>query len=157
MNMGNLVARARAFRPANSSSEGSSVIELAIAMVPLALLLVGAVDLGRGYYVAIEVESAAESGAIYGTLHNTDVSGMQAAATLDAKDVPSLGVIATYGCECSDGSSVTPNCSSAPSCSVNVVNYVEVDTSATYVPIMKYPGIPASFALSGKGRMRSSY
>jgi Flp pilus assembly protein TadG len=139
------------------NQEGQSVIELALVLVPFMLLLVGAADFGRGYYLAIEVESAAEAGAIYGTLNQTDTSGMKAAALLDANDVPSLSATATYGCECSDGTSATVSCSTTPSCTVNVVNYVEVDTSATYTPIMKYPGIPSSFALTGKGRMRSSY
>jgi hypothetical protein len=82
---------------------------------------------------------------------------MIAAAKLDAKDVSNLAAQASYGCECSDGSSPVASCGTAPSCAVNVVNYVEVDTSATYTPILKYPGIGSSFALSGKGRMRAAH
>ena len=136
--------------------EGSSLIEVAMLTPFLLLLLVGGVDFGRGYFVAMEVANAAESGALYGSLNYTDTTGMVKAAQLDAKDVPSLVGIAKYGCECADGSSAVANCSSAPLCiATNVVNYVEVDTATTYTPILRYPGIPTSFALTGKARMRA--
>jgi Flp pilus assembly protein TadG len=138
-----------------NQEQGSTLLEVALITPVLALLMVGAVDFGRGYYVAMEVSSAAEAGALYGVQNTTDTSGMAAAATLDAKDVPGLGVNASYGCECSDGSNAVANCTSTPSCPANVVKYVEVDTTATYSPILEYPGVPSSFALTGKGRMRA--
>jgi hypothetical protein len=84
---------------------------------------------------------------------------MQNAAVADAQDVPSFttsSVTATYGCECSDGSSPVASCASTPSCgTMNVVDYVQVSTSATYTPILPYPGIPSTFTLSGSARMRA--
>jgi Flp pilus assembly protein TadG len=137
--------------------DGSSLIEVAIITPVLLFLMVGAVDFGRGYYYANEVSAAAETGALYGSLNNTDTAGMIAAAKLDAKDVSGINVTAITGCECSDGTHSVTNCGTAPTCGVNVVNFVEVDTSATYTPILKYPGIGSSFALTGKGRLRASH
>ncbi len=137
------------------SEAGTSLLETAFALPVFILLLLGAVDFGRAWYADIEVSSASEAGALYGVQNITDVAGMQAAATLDAADVASVSLVATYGCECSDGSSVTPSCTSTPTCSVNVVNYVQVTTSSTYTPIFPYPGIPTSFALSSTSRMRA--
>jgi Flp pilus assembly protein TadG len=136
--------------------DGGSVIETALLMPLLLLLLVGAVDYGRGFFAAIEVSSAAEAGALYGTLNSTDTAGMIAMAKLDAKDIPGLTATAVYGCECSDNSASSANCAVALTCGANVVTYVEVATTATYVPILRYPGIPTSFALKGKVRLRTS-
>jgi Flp pilus assembly protein TadG len=136
---------------------GSSAIEVALMAPILALLLVGGVDFGRGYFVALEVSSAAESGALYGSTNTSDTKGMVSAAKLNAKDVPGIAATASTGCECSDGTGAVASCSPVPSCTVNVVDYVEVDTSATYTPILKYPGIPSTFSLTGRGRMRAGY
>jgi Flp pilus assembly protein TadG len=139
------------------NEDGSSIIETAMLMPLLLLLLVGAIDFGRAYFVAIEVSSSAEAGALYGTQNSSDTAGMVTAATLDAPEVSNLTTVATYGCECSDGSSVSPSCGSLPVCTYNVVSYVEVDTSATYIPILLYPGIPSSISLTGKARMRAGH
>jgi Flp pilus assembly protein TadG len=137
--------------------EGSSIIETALLMPLLLLILVAAIDFGRAYFMAIEVSSAAEAGALYGTVNPADTAGMVAAAQLDATDVASLTAVATYGCQCSDGSSVVVSCGTAPICTYNVVNYVEISTSATYSSLINYPGIPSSLALSGKARMRTGH
>jgi Flp pilus assembly protein TadG len=135
--------------------DGSSILETALLMPFLLLLLTGAVDFGRAYFMAIEVSSSAEAGALYGTQNGSDTAGMVAAATLNAPEVSNLSPVATYGCECSDGSSVSASCGSLPLCTYNVVNFVEVDTSATYTSILPYPGIPSSIALTARARMRT--
>jgi hypothetical protein len=40
-------------------------------------------------------------------------------------------------------------------CTVNVVNYVKVTTSATYKPMFPWPGIPASIAMQGSAKLRA--
>jgi Flp pilus assembly protein TadG len=134
--------------------EGSSLIELALILPMLLLLLVGAVDFGRGYFMSIEVASASEAGALYGAQNSSDITGMQAAATLDGADVPGLTAGATQGCECADGSGSTPQCSSTPICTGNVVGYVEVTTQSTYKTLLGYPGLPSRIPLSGRTRLR---
>jgi Flp pilus assembly protein TadG len=137
--------------------DGSSLIETACLLPLLLLLLVGAVDFGRAYFAAVEVSSAAEAGALYGVQFPADTTGMIAAAKLDAADLAGLTPTATYGCECSDGSSITSLCGTAPTCAFNVVNYVEVDTTATYTPLIKYPGFSKSLTLNSKAKMRSAH
>jgi Flp pilus assembly protein TadG len=125
-------------------------------MLPfLTLLLLGVIDFGRAYYVNVEVSNAAYTGALYGTQNHSDTTGMQNAATGDAPDVAGITATATYGCECSDGSNVVASCSTQPTCSVNVVNYVQVTTSATYRTMFPWPGIPSSLALQGSAKLRA--
>ncbi len=90
------------------ANEGTSILEAALILPVLLLMLVVAVDLGRAYYVAIEVASAAHAGALYGAQYPTDTNGMIAASKLDALDVPTLSVVAAYGCECSDAIALLP-------------------------------------------------
>ncbi len=137
--------------------EASQLVELAMVTPMLLLLLAGAVDFGRAYYVAMEVSSAAEAGATYGLQNPTDTAGMKSAALLNVPDLPNLTPTAVYGTECSDGTSAVSGGATPPTCAVDVVQYVEVDTTATYRPILIYPGIQSLFTLTGKSRMRASY
>ncbi|SNS93986.1 Flp pilus assembly protein TadG [Granulicella rosea] len=150
--------KSRRLRAYLRRDDGASLIEVAIIMPVLLLLLVGAVDFGQAYYAAIEVSSAAEAGALYGVQQPTDTAGMQAAAILDAPDVATIAAVATYGCQCSDGTGVSANCSYAPTnCSSNIVNYVQVSTTATYTSILRFPGIPIHIPLTSVVRMRSAH
>jgi Flp pilus assembly protein TadG len=150
-------AQARTLAEVHGSERGSSVLELAFMLPFLLFLLIAAADFGRAYYLMIEVADAAHTGALYGTQNPTDTTGMQNAAKGNAGNIPSgLTATATYGCECSDGTSAVASCTSTPSCTVNAVNYVQVITSYTYSPLLPYPGAPSSLTLQGKSRMRAS-
>jgi Flp pilus assembly protein TadG len=134
------------------SERGSSLVELGLMLPVLGLLLFGAIDFGRAYYLSIEVTNAARAGAQFG-VENASSAGMQNAATSDASDVPGITATASYGCECPDGSGQIPNCSSSPACA-NAVNYVQVTTNATYTPLIPWPGIPSSIPLTGQATVR---
>ena len=142
------------------AEEGSSLLELALVLPVLCLMLVGTADFGQAYYLNIEVSRAAYAGAIYGSQTPADTSGMRAAAVADAADVPGFStsnVTVTTGCECSDGSSASTNCSVTPSCSANAVTFVQVNTSFSYQSMLPYPGIPSPLTLKGLSRMRAPY
>ena len=143
---------------ANTARErGASLLEFALLFPFLSLLLLGVIDFGRAYYLNIEVSNAAYVGALYGSQNPTDATGMQNAALGEAPDVSGIAATATYGCECSDGTSPITQCTSQPSCTVNVVKYVQVTTSATYRTLFPWPGIPSSFSLQGTARLRAGH
>jgi Flp pilus assembly protein TadG len=139
-----------------ASERGASLVEFALMLPLLGLLLLGVIDFGRAYYLSIEINNAAYAGAMYGASNSADTTGMTNAALADAPDVQGMTATPTIGCECSDGSGVTPNCSSPPSCSVNVVNYVQVKTSTTYNTLIPWPGIPRQLTLTGSAVLRAS-
>jgi len=56
---------------------GQSLVELAISFMVIALLLSGAVDLGRAYFVLIALRDAAQEGAIYASMKPTDTTGIE--------------------------------------------------------------------------------
>jgi len=138
--------------------EGSALIELALMLPVFALIFMGLVDLGRGYFAAIEVSSAAASAASYGSQQPFDTAGIKAAALLGAADVNNLTATVSSGCECSDGTSVQPGCASTPAnCSTDFVTYVQVTTNASYTPLFRYPGLPSTYNLQSRAQMRSAY
>jgi Flp pilus assembly protein TadG len=154
-----LIAEGARFARALRSEGGSSLVEMALVLPVLFLLLLGVVDFGRAYYLAIEVSQAAHTAALYGSQNPTDTTGMQYAAVADAPDVPNFtisSVTATYGCECSNGSLPVASCTTNPACgAMNVVDYIQVNTSTSYSAMFPYPGIPSPLTLRGSARMRA--
>ena len=137
--------------------EGSALIELALLMPIFLLLFMGTVDLGRGFFAAIKVSSAAAAAASYGAQQPSDITGIQAAAVMGAPEVNNLTSSVSTGCECSDGTSVQPGCASTPAnCSTDFVTYVQVTTYASYTPLFKYPGLPSSYNLQSRAEMRAA-
>ena len=163
---------------------GQALVELALVTPILTLLMLGAVELGRIAYFAIEVESAARAGASYGSVNVANAFGdpttIQQAAMNDAPDLPNL--VATPGtacvCEtvygtantpplldptsgttwCANSSGVNPvmdSCNATTNTSFQaVVEYVTVSTSAAVDPLIHLPGLPTSFTLHGYCQMR---
>jgi Flp pilus assembly protein TadG len=141
-----------------ASQRGASLVELAFLLPFLLLLLIGVVDLGRAFYLGIEVADAARAGAMYGYQTSAtmkDLAGIKTAASNDAPEVTGLTTTSSYGCMCSDGSSPSTNCGTPPTCSSGKrqVNYVIVNTSATYTALFPWPGVPKSFALTGRAQL----
>jgi Flp pilus assembly protein TadG len=137
------------------SPEGTNLIEFAFVVPLLVVMLLGTIDIGQLAYVYIEVSNAARAGVAYGAQTHVTASddpGMTQAAQNDA---PNMGLTATpaHFCECSDGS---PSTCSVGACSGDhLVEYVQVDTSATYQPWFPCPGIPSSVTVTGTAKMRA--
>lgn len=135
---------------------GSSLVELALVTPVLLTILIGAVDIGRMYFMSIEVAGAADAGALYGVQSVSDATGIQAIVLADAPDATNLTAVSIYGCECADGTSSSIACASAPSCTGNnLVYWVNVTATATFTPLVPWPGIPSSVTIRNTSQMRS--
>jgi Flp pilus assembly protein TadG len=150
-------------RTLHINNQGNALIETALVVPVLLLMLVGAVDLGRAFTIAVAAQSAAHAGAVYGSLNPTDTAGMIAAAKLDAANWAVIVPSATYDCRCYDGSSVQALCASQPAgctdpsvfTTENSVYNVTVTTTATVTPLLLYPGF-TSFTINSKASLRAS-
>jgi Flp pilus assembly protein TadG len=150
------------------AQRGSTLVETALVITFLLMpLFFVTLDFGRWFYYSIEIQNAAQAAAQYGAQNISDGTGITSAATTDAADLSGMGVAVAVGCECPDGSNITPGtnanpCSSPPSCSGGAsgpVDYVQVQTSATYTPVIPwttYIGAPASITLKGEAWMRTT-
>lgn len=167
------------------NDSGSAFVELALVLPLLSLVLVGAAELGRIAYFAIEVTNAARAGAAYGSQNTTTASTQNptyeaAIQTAALDDAPELAKVASTftatantftDCEQVNTNSgtttvtvaLTPyNLFNATTCSTStisgetnsIVNYVQVNTTATVSTMFRYPGIPRSFTLNGFAEMR---
>ena len=136
---------------------GASLIELAFVLPLFPLLLFGALDFARAFYVSVEIVGAAQAAAFYGSQNPNDTTGMQTAAKDDAPDVPNLSVgTPTSGCECLDGSHYGAVCPTMATCGGNnTVQRVNVTVTGTYSPLIPWPGVPSSMSLTGSAAMRS--
>jgi Flp pilus assembly protein TadG len=134
--------------------EGSSFVELAFVLPIFLLMFVPAFDIGRALYASIEISSAAEAGAMYGVQNPSDVAGMVTASTGSMSNLSGVSASATYGCECSDGSSAVTSCTSTPTCTYNYVTYIDVVATVPYATTFKYPGLPSSMNITRETRMR---
>jgi hypothetical protein len=111
-------------------------------------------DFARVVYAGIEIANAARAGVQYGALtpgHSGDTAGMVQAATTDAADLGStVTASASNFCTCS-GSTVgcTSLCSGA-----TPDGYVSVTANYTFTPVIPYPGLPQTVALSRTAKMR---
>ena len=137
--------------------QGASLVELAFVLPLFPLLLFGAVDFGRAFYLSVEVVGAAQAAAAYGSQNPTDIAGMQNAALDDAPDVPNLSAgTPTSGCECLDGSHYGTVCPTTATCGGNnTVQRVNVTVTGTYSPLIPWPGVPSTMSLSSSASMRS--
>jgi Flp pilus assembly protein TadG len=139
------------------SERGTSLVETALLVPSLLMVMVGAIDFGRAYYLADEIAGAAQAGAVYGSQNITDTTGITNTANDNAPDVSGLTVTPSWGCECSDGTESSTSCSSTPTgCSANVVYYATVTASATYTPVFPWKGISNSITIARSSTMRSS-
>lgn len=135
---------------------------MAIATPILLLLALGILEFGRVWYLENELAGAAQAGAIYGSQNPTNTTGMQTVATDNAPDVSSavdvtgFTATATWGCACATSGVSSASCSTTPSCSYNIVDYVQVTVAATYKPIFRWPGSPKTITLSQSVRMRGA-
>ncbi|HTV53741.1 MAG TPA: TadE/TadG family type IV pilus assembly protein [Terriglobia bacterium] len=155
-------ALAARLREAKQSERGSSLVELALLLPLLVLMFLGVVEIGRIFYVSIEVNNAAEAGAAYGAQSNItagDTAGMERVAQEDAANVPGLTATASYYCACSTAAGSVTNlgsCADACAAGDHQVIFVQVYTSASFTTLSHFPGLPTPFTTYGKAVMRVS-
>lgn len=146
---------------------GHGAVELAIALPLLMLLTFGAGDFGRIFYASITVANAAETGALYGS-HDVgqayDKLGITTAVKNDTQDLSGVTVDVKQVCECPDQSSIS--CDASVSCPAGGLGlggatpkkrlYSQVTANYTFneVPLINYPGLPASVKISKQVVMR---
>ena len=146
---------AKALHLVRVKESGQSLVETAFAVSLCGILMLGTAEFGRLAYAGIEISDAARSGVEYGSQsHATaaDNSNMQIAASNSAPDVSNLSTTATHFCKCADGTSST--CVTTDCLGSRIIEYVQVNTSATVSPLIYVPGLPKTYALSGMAVMR---
>jgi Flp pilus assembly protein TadG len=151
--------RARQAQRDGLATAGAATVELALIIPVLVLIMLGLMDMGRVFYGAITVASAARAGVAYGSMsavHADDIPAMRAAATADAIDRTGLTFSAAKSCECPDETPSTVSCTLSVCMDGTTVRiYVETTVTGTFNTTLPYPGIPSSITLTRTAKMRA--
>jgi len=145
---------------------GSSLIELALVLPVLGSLVVGMVDIARGYSARLQLEQAAQRSielAMNGQ-KETSLFDTLVAESMEAANVPQSAVQVRYWLECDGVSQNTSVASMAADyekkCADNVPysRYVSVRIEKTYAPMfrVKFAGSNAdgTYTLVGRAGLR---
>jgi Flp pilus assembly protein TadG len=130
---------------------------MALVTPMLLLLLIGTIEIGRFAYYGIEASNAARAGVQYGSQSlaaSVDLRGITQAAKNDAPEISSLNVSTQNRCACSRTPANFVGCPATRCAPGLAVVFLEVDTTANIRPLFRYPGLPSTFAASGKAIMR---
>lgn len=82
-----------------SDDRGASIVELALIFPVMAFLVMGVLDLGRGYQLDIRLENAAREGAAYAQLFPNSVEGCTVRRSIEDRvldDQPTLASATGY-------------------------------------------------------------
>jgi Flp pilus assembly protein TadG len=139
---------------------GAAAVEFAIVLPLLALLLLGLVDYGVGFWEAMMVGNAARAGAYYAAVNGWASTGTTNDANIDAAvtNATQLSVTASssYQCMCPTASGTTITGLTAasgtpPACddtnctgvtpNVPAGNYIQVNAQANYSPLIAFTGL----------------
>ena len=161
--------------------KGSSLVEFAFAVPMFAMLLIGASDFARVFYAGIGISGIATTGAEWAattvtrsaladTTGNASVDSVSVGliksaaivetSTLDGANTtantPGLDVSASRTCLCT-GSTVSDCSGMASACADGSLRMIAVSVTASmsYVPLIAYPGLPATIPISFTSVMRA--
>lgn len=149
-------------RSTAAADAGQALVEAALMLPVFFLLILASLETGTIAYNAIEVANAAEAGALFASqsrANAANTTGIQQAATNDASNVSSIVAATptvTCACQSSAGTLTALSCAATTSCTTpsQVVEWVNVTTSATINPLFQFPGVPTTLTLHGNATMR---
>ncbi|MFN7982039.1 MAG: TadE/TadG family type IV pilus assembly protein [Vicinamibacterales bacterium] len=148
------------------TESGAALVELAITLPLLAVVLIGTLDFGRAFRMAMIVTNAARAGAQYGghsLTRSADTAGMEAARdeVFSANDItPDAVPTPVRTCECVNdtaGSSGVVACSTTCATGDHLVVSVTVTAAATFTMASPLPGLSSSFPITRTATMRVNY
>lgn len=137
---------------------GQALVETALTLPILVLLLLGAGELARVAYAAIEISNAAKAAVQYGTQNNgsmNDDIGMLNAAQAEASGLSGVTLTnSSFITVCSDGSIYDSGTNQCSGTGAHVEDILTVQTSTTFDPLIYIPGLPRKFTLYGNATQK---
>lgn len=134
---------------------GTAAIEFALSAPVFVILLLGVVDVGLGAYRQMQVQDAAEAGALYAAINGWNPTGIETAVVNATGAAGMTAPAPTEFCGCPSTSGVTTvacnaTCSGAETPGV----YVQINAALPYTNILPYPGLPIPATLTAQSTVR---
>jgi Flp pilus assembly protein TadG len=144
----------KAWRRCWRGERGVAALELGLMTPFLVLSLVAVVELGTAAYEAMQVQNAAQVGAIYAAHNDYNTSAIQAAVE-NATGNDEISATVTQFCACpSAGGLVTTDCDSTCDEDDTPGQYVQVSAEFTHEPLLSFPGFSVPDTLTGTAIVR---
>lgn len=139
-------------------ADGGAALEFGVIAPMLVVAIVGIVDLGVGIYQSMQVQNAAQAGAVYASSHifsATNISNIVTSATNSSSITASPSP--TQFCGCASNAGVAANACNA-SCPAGTISgtYISVNAQASYSPMLPYPFLPSTMTLSAQSIVRTN-
>ncbi len=132
---------------------GQALVETALTIPLLLLLLLGAAELARVAYAAIEISNAARAAVQYAAQSEgnmNDTPGITTAAQNDAANLTGVMVTVSLGNSCSDSSTYNALTKGCTGTFGQLLPNVTVTTSVNFDPLLYMPYLPNTIALHGQ-------
>lgn len=134
---------------------GQALVETALVSPLLFLLLLGAAELARVAYAAIEVTNAAKASVQFASQkagYLIQQNGVTNSAENDAYNLRGVTATPTLGYACSDSTTVSYDSNNNPICVLpaHVIPTVTVTTSVAFDPLIHLPFLPDTITLHGR-------
>ena len=147
------------FRGLRRSERGGAMVELAVILPLLILIAIGVMDYGRVYFTSVAVANAARAGAEWGAFGKAGSfqldAEMQNFAKLDGAEAAPITVTSALACRC-PGSEATVSCNFECGSGYGAPKkFVQVTASKTVTLLLRYPGLPATVAISKTATFRA--
>lgn len=140
------------------SQEGVSAIEFAMVGGSLAMLLLGVLDFGIGYWDRIQVQDAAQAGAEYAVRSGYDSTSIQAAVTNATKlSAVQASPAPSQFCGCPNISSGVTAATCSSTCAADgstAGTYVTVNAQVSYRTLFAWPGLANPMTLASSVTVR---
>jgi Flp pilus assembly protein TadG len=146
----------RSFLSAFANADGLGGVEFGLLMPVLLMLTVCTIDLGMGFYDAMQVENAAQAGSEYAAVHGYNVASISNVIT---SATGLSGVTATPAptkfCGCPGAAAVsTVTCGSTCTDGSYAGIYVTASATKVYTTFLRYPIFPHSYTLVNSATAR---
>jgi Flp pilus assembly protein TadG len=163
------VSKNSRLRRLSGDEEGSALVELSIAAFLLFTLVLGAGELGKIAYAAIETSNAAHAAAQYASTSHRAASdytysggtyggGIVSAAAADTDFNVAVSSISPV-CTCANTAYTPTDCTDNNTClshNTQMIETITVQTKADYYPLIKWPGGPTKVTLYGNATQQVS-
>jgi Flp pilus assembly protein TadG len=138
------------------SMGGTAAIEFAIIGGVFSAVMVVSGDIGLAYYSNMQVQTSAQVGAQFASVHGFNATAIDTAVT-NATSIS--GITATPAptqfCGCPSGTTLsTATCGSVCADGTGAGTYVTVSAARTHTTVVPYPWLPASFAQTSSATVR---
>ena len=149
----------RPLKSLRGDGRGAATLELALVAPVLATMLIGMVDIGRGYSMKLQLEQAAQRAiekVMTGQADKSTVAALKTEAATTAS-VPESQVIVNYWLECDGATQGTYD----TTCSMGAVSrrYLTVQISKTFTPMFSAKWLGSNpdgtFTVIGKTGVRT--